>query len=110
MRLIELNNPKLTKLIAIIDTLDNAVQSGEIKTNWTIDMLSEYFRLFDIILSPTDFYNMIQKKPLNKVIKNIEGDTVLFRGLSSDNKKQEMPSPEKNKEVVAKMAKKALSR
>lgn len=110
MRIDEFDNPRLNKMIAATDQLSHALNTGLIKTNWTLDLLSEYFRKFDIILSPQDFYDMIQTKPLNNIIQNIEGNEVIFKGIPQKKKPVESPPPEQSKEIVAKMAKKAQSK
>jgi len=107
VRLDEFNNPKLNKLIAAADQLSHALNTGVIKTNWTIDLLGEYFSKFGLHLGPDDFYNMIQQKPLNSIIQNIEGDQVIFKGIPQGKKPVETPPPEQSKEIVAKMAKHA---
>jgi hypothetical protein len=109
MYLRELNdNPKLVKLIAAIDQLRDGLEQGQITSNWSLDALLTYFRKFDIILSPDDLYSMIQTKPLNTVVDNIQGPEVIFKGLEQNKKPTEVPPSEKNSEIVDKMAKKAM--
>jgi len=102
------DNPKLVKLIAAIDQLRDGLDTGQITSNWSLDALLTYFRKFDIILSPDDLYSMIENKPLNTVIDNIQGPEVIFKGLPQNKKPMDLPKSEKNADVVAKMAKKAL--
>lgn len=108
MRLYEfVDDPRLIKLIAATDQLRTMLQQGEIKENWTLDQLLNYFRKFDLVLSPNDIYDMLQVKPLKNVISNVQGKEVIFKGLEPK-EPIEAPPPEQSKEVVAKMAKKAM--
>lgn len=109
MRLFELaNDPKLTKLIAATDQLRTYLETGKITQNWTLDQLLSYFRKFDLVLSPNDIYGMLQQKPLKNVVSNVQGDQVIFKGLEQPEPAAEAPPPEQSKEVVAKMAQKAM--
>lgn len=108
MYLYELSDPKLVKVISAVDQLKAALESGEINSNWDVNTLLSYFRKFDLILSTQDLYNMMQTKPLKNVVSNIEGDEVVFKGIDQPAKQPEAPPPEQSKEVVAKMAKKAM--
>jgi len=109
MYLFELTDQdKLVKILTAIDVLKDAISTGVITSNWDVDTLLKYFREHGIVLGTNDLYNMVQKKPLKNVISNIEGDEVIFKGLPQQQKAQETPPPEQSKEVVAKMAKKAM--
>jgi hypothetical protein len=103
------DSEKINKIIAASDQLKIALDQGQIVSNWDMDTLLKYFREFDIILSPNDLYNMIQKKPLQNIISNIEGDEVVFKGLEQPTQ-VETPPPEQSKEIVAKMAKGAMNK
>jgi len=104
------NDPKLVKLIAAVDQLNTALDNKKIVDNWTVDKLLTYFRKFDLTLSKEDLYSMIQTKPLKNIINNIEGDTVIFKGLEQQPQQTEAPPPEQSQEVVAKMAKSAMGK
>jgi len=109
MRLFELSDdPKLTKLIAATDQLRTDLESGLITQNWKLDQLLQYFRKFDLVLSPSDIYGMLQQKPLKNVISNVQGQDVIFKGLEQPEPAAEAPPPEQSKEVVAKMAQSAM--
>ena len=109
MRLFELSDdPKLTKLIAATDQLRTDLESGLITQNWKLDQLLQYFRKFDLVLSPGDIYGMLQQKPLKNVISNVQGQDVIFKGLEQPEPAAEAPPPEQSKEVVAKMAQSAM--
>lgn len=102
------DNEKLIRIITAIDRLKNDLESGKITSNWTIDDLLKYFRKYDIVLSPNDLYNMVQKKPLKTVVTNIQGKDVIFKGMPQQPAAPEAPPPEQSKEVVAKMAQHAM--
>lgn len=109
MRLYELaDDPQLQTLIVAVDQLKQALDAGKIQQNWTLDQLLKYFSDHNIVLDPKDIYNMVQKPPMNKVISNVQGQEVVFKGLEPSEPAAEPPPPEQSKEVVAKMAKKAM--
>ena len=100
----------LVNIVSATDQLKQAIKRGDINSNWTLDQLLDYFNSFDVVLSNRDIYNMIQVDPLKSVISDVKGQEVVFKGLPQQPKTPEMPSPEQSKEVVAKMAKKALGK
>lgn len=93
--------PIATKIVAATDQLKKDVESGAVQ-NWTLDELLNYFQKYDVILDPTDLYNMLKKDPLKQVVSNIQGDSVVFKG-------QEQPEAPKdeNQKIVKQMADKA---
>lgn len=107
MYLYEFNDPKLDTLIAATDQLRLDLEQGKITQNWTLDQLLQFFRKHKIVLAPKDIYNMVQQKPLKNVISNVQGDEVVFKGLEAP-KQPEAPPPEQSKEIVDKMAHKAI--
>lgn len=109
MYLFEFNdNTSLVKLVAAADQLKTAIATGEVTSNWDIDTLLSYFRKFDIILSNEDLYNMITVPPLKYIISNIQGKEVIFKGVDQPKKQPESPPPKQSKEIVNKMAQKAI--
>lgn len=109
MYLFELTDQdKLVKILTAIDVLKDAIDTGTITSNWDVDTLLKYFREHGIVLGANDLYNMVQKKPLKNVVSNIEGSEVVFKGLPQQPKAMETPPPEQSKQVVAKMAQKAM--
>lgn len=112
MRLFELaTDPQLIRLIAAADQLKTALNTGQIKQNITVNQLKDFFKEVtdgQLILSNDDLYAMIQKKPLNSIISNIQGDEVVFKGLTPTQKTEPPPPPEQSKEVVDKMAQNAM--
>lgn len=111
MYLIEFSDQELlVNIVAATDQLKQAIKKGEITSNWTLDQLLDYFNSFDVVLSNNDIYNMIKVDPLKSVISDVKGKEVILKGIPQQPKTQEMPSPEQSKEIVAKMAKKALGK
>lgn len=112
MRLFEIQKKKLSplasRLIAISGQLKNDVENGQIKDVWTVDKLLNYFQKYDIILDKEDLYTMIKKPPLDKVISNIKGDDVVFKDTEADTEEPANVDKKKEKDVVKKMAHKAL--
>lgn len=112
MRLFEfVTDPQLIRLVAATDQLKTALDNGDIKQNISIDQLKDFFKKItqgQLVLSNDDLYSMIQKRPLNTVISNIQGDEVVFKGLQPTEKTQPPPPPEQSKEVVDKMAQNAM--
>jgi hypothetical protein len=51
---------------------------------------------------------MIKKPPLQNVISNIQGDTVIFKGHEPAPVTPEMPDQENSQKVVAQMAQSAM--
>lgn len=112
MRLFELvTDPQLVRLIAATDQLKMALDKGEITQNISVQDLQDFFKQVSggqLILSRDDLYGMIQKKPLNSIISNIQGDEVVFKGIAPATKTPPAPPPEQSKEVVDKMAQNAM--
>lgn len=112
MRLFELvTDPQLVRLIAATDQLKTALDNGQITKNITVQQLKDFFKRVSngqLILSNSDLYNLIQNRPLNTVISNIQGDEVVFKGLTPTQKTEPPPPPEQSKDVVDKMAQNAM--
>lgn len=110
MRLYELDaDPmeQLNKLIVVTAQLKNDIDKG-ITYDWDVDTLLKYFRKYGVLIDTNDLYNMIQAKPLNSIIKNIQGDKIIFKG-QQQSKLPDQPS-DKDKDTVKKMAKKAMKK
>lgn len=106
MRLFELDtqNALATKIRVAIDQLKTDLEKGKVQPNWTLDKLLKYFEDYDVILDPTDIYNMVKQEPLKSVVTNIQGDQVVFKGQATSS---EVPQ-DQSQEVVAKMAQAAM--
>lgn len=109
MRLFEFDEDKVqvSKIVALINQLQQDVDSGEVDwQNYTVDELLDYFQDYDVILDVNDLYSMIKVSPMKDLIKNIQGDKVVFAGHSEENA-LDAPEDEQQK-VVAQMAKSAM--
>lgn len=108
MRLYEFDGESayVTKIVALSNQLKNDLDNGEIPLDFSVDRLQDYFRRYDVILDRDDLYNMIKQPPLKDVIRNIQGDKVVFKGQNAPG---EAPQDE-NQKVVAQMAKSALKK
>lgn len=109
MRLYEFDEAgaKIARIVALANQLKKDVDTGKVTPDFTVDDLLQYFYAYDVILDKRDLYSMIQTPPMKEVIANIQGDQVVFKGHQSE--PDEMPN-DKNKEVVAKMAKSAMKK
>ncbi len=96
----------VTKIVALSNQLKNDLDNGDIPLDFSVEDLQDYFRKYDVILDRDDLYNMITKQPLKDVIRNIQGDKVVFKGQDAPG---EAPQ-DQNQKVVAQMAKNALKK
>jgi hypothetical protein len=101
-------SPKITRLVTVVDQLKTDLDTGKIKSEWTVDQLLNYFRKYDIIIDKTDLYKMIKKPPLKNVISNIQGDKIVFKGQDSEVPVIKSTTPDDQKKIVAQMAKNTL--
>jgi len=108
MRLYEFDNDSayVTKIVALTNQLKNDLDNGEVPLDFSVEELQDYFRRYDVILDRDDLYNMIKKPPLKDVIRNIQGDKIVFKGQNAPG---EAPQ-DQNQKVVAQMAKNALKK
>jgi hypothetical protein len=108
MRLFEFDedNATVAKIVALTNQLKDDLDNGEIGDDYTVDELLDYFQDYDVILDVNDLYNMIKTPPLNGLIKNIQGDRVVFKGQKEDT--IDKPATPDNDKTVASMAKRAM--
>jgi hypothetical protein len=108
MRLFEFDDDNVTtaKLVALSNQLKTDLDDGNIGDDYTVDQLLDYFQHYDVILDVNDLYNMIKVPPLKDLIKNIQGDRVVFKGQKEDTVTKG-PTPDNDK-TVANMAKHAM--
>lgn len=99
------SDPLTVKLVTVMNQLKSDVDSGKIQDNWNTDQLLDYLQQYDIMLDKMDLYNMIKNPPLNKVISNIQGDRVIFKGQSGD---EPNADETENQKVVQQMAQDAM--
>jgi hypothetical protein len=105
MRLFEFaGSPLLVKLVATTSQLKNQIDSGKTHSDWTVTELLQYYRDNDIVIDKSDLYTMIKNPPLNKSIENIQGDNVIFKGQTPEQKAK----PDENQKIVQQMAQSAM--
>lgn len=106
MFLFELENPEVVKFTARVSQLKHDVDIGKIDTDtFTKDDLLEYFEKSGINLDINDVYDMIKTPPLSTVIKNIQGEKVIFKGHDDT---PENPDETQSQKVVGQMAQSAM--
>ena len=100
-------DPLSTKLIVLVNQLKTDVDNGTVDTSsYTTDEFLQYLQdKGDIVLDVTDLYDMIKNPPLNTVIKNIQGDKVIFKGHDDT---QVAPDQTHSQQVVGQMAQSAM--
>lgn len=97
-----------TTIVAISDQLKSDLDQNKIDTkDYTLDKLLDYFHKYDVIIGKDDLFSMIKKDPLKRVISNIQGQKVVFKGHEEE---KVSAKPEKDKETVKKMAHKAMKK
>lgn len=96
----------VSKIVALTNQLKQDRDDGMIGDDFTVDQLLRYFQKYDVILDAKDLYNMIKVPPLKNVIKNIQGDHVIFVGQEED--KHEKPEGGDKQKVVKQMAQRAM--
>jgi hypothetical protein len=107
MFLFALEDTDVVRFAAIVGQLKNEIDNGHVDANnFTKDDLLNYFAKNDINLDITDVYDMIQKPPLNTLVKNIQGDKVVFVGM--DNTQPANPDQSQSQQVVQQMAQSAM--
>lgn len=108
MLLFELDQDRtfVAKIVALTNQLAQDLKDGELGDDYTVEDLLNYFQNYDVILDVEDLYGMIKSPPLKDLIKNIQGDKIVFKG------QQGTPAPElpdsNADNTVAKMAKRAM--
>jgi len=100
-------DPLSTKLIVLVNQLKADVENGVVDpSSYTTDEFLTYLQdKGDIVLDITDLYDMIKNPPLNTVIKNIQGDQIIFKGHDDNT---ENPDQSQSQQVVQQMAQNAM--
>jgi hypothetical protein len=108
MLLFELDQDRtvVDKIIVLTNQLAQDLKDGELGDDYTVDDLLNYFQNYDVILDVEDLYGMIKVPPLKDLIKNIQGDAIVFKGQQGA-PAPTLPDSDANK-TVAKMAKRAM--
>lgn len=97
----------VSKIVALTNQIEQDLEDGDIGNDYTVDQLLDYFQKYDVILDVNDLYNMIKVPPLKTIIKNIQGDKIVFVGQDEPDKKYDAPESD-DKKTVAQMAKRAM--
>ena len=100
-------DPLSTKLIVLVNQLKTDLDNGIIDpSSYTTEEFLTYLQdKGDIVLDITDLYDMIKNPPLNTVIKNIQGDQIIFKGHDETPKN---PDQSQSQQVVQQMAQSAM--
>ena len=100
-------DPLSTKLIVLVNQLKTDLDNGIIDpSSYTAEEFLTYLQdKGDIVLDITDLYDMIKNPPLNTVIKNIQGDQIIFKGHDDTPKN---PDQSQSQQVVQQMAQSAM--
>ena len=100
-------DPLSTKLIVLVNQLKTDLDNGIIDpSSYTTEEFLTYLQdKGDIVLDITDLYDMIKNPPLNTVIKNIQGDQIIFKGHDET---PENPDQSQSQQVVQQMAQSAM--
>ena len=104
-------DPLLVDLVSVIGQLKSEIDAGTKKPDWTVDELLKYINNNSpegrsIIIDKDDLYDMIKIPPLNRSIKNIQGDTVIFKNQESD--VEGSHDVDQDQKVVKQMAQSAM--
>lgn len=97
----------VSKIVTLTSQLEQDLEDGKLGPGYTVNQLLDYFQSYDVILDVNDLYNMIKVPPLKSVIKNIQGDEVVFVGQEESKKTYDAPAGD-DKKTVAAMAKRAM--
>lgn len=107
MRLYEFDNSagaQANRVVVLVNKLKDDLEAGKIPDDFNVDDLIEFFRKNEVVVDRPALYDMVEQHPLKKLIHNIQGDEIVFRDESSDT---DQPK-DKSKEIVSKMAQKAV--
>jgi hypothetical protein len=73
-------DPLTIRLIAVLSQLKSNIENGREKSDWTADELIQYLDDSGVILDKSNLFDMVKTPPLNNIITNIQGDSVIFKG------------------------------
>ena len=101
---LDIPEPLLVKLVAVSGQLKSEIDQGKQKQDWTVGELLSYYKANGLIIDRSDLFDLIKNPPLDKLISNIKGNLVIFKGQKDD---ETMPQDDSQK-VVKQMAKDAM--
>ncbi len=109
MKLFEFDdsNSLRIKLVAVTNQLKAEVEHNP-ESSMTTDELLELLKQNDITIDKSDLFNIVAKDPLKNIIKNINGDEVLFKGQSEAGAGLSEPEVSDTQKTVSTLAKKAM--
>jgi hypothetical protein len=109
MRLFELvdQDSLAIKIDVLVQQLEQDYKEGKINDDFTLDDLIRYFSDNEVVLGKEDLYNMIKVPPMNDLVKNIQGDKVVFAGQEEEHADRPEDGGD-NEKTVKQMAKRAM--
>lgn len=109
MKLFEFDsgNTLRIKLVAVTNQLKAEVEHNP-ESSMSTDELIELLRKNDITIDKSDLFDIVTKDPLKNIIKNINGDEVLFKGQESANTEIGDPEESDTQKTLSTMAKRAM--
>lgn len=107
MKLYELDHddPNEIKLVGIITQIYNRIKDTGFTKKYNLTSLLNTLSDAGIHIDEFDFRDMINDHPLNNLIADIKGDSVIFKGDSDTS--TDVEKPHKSTSTLEKMAKKA---
>lgn len=101
----------VAKILVASNELENKRKAGELKNNWTKEQLYKFFAQYKVppLFLDQHLDELITDGILKKTITNRQGNEIVFKGNKGP-EAPEAPPPEKSKDVVDKMAKKAMKK
>lgn len=111
MRIFEIddNDPLRVKLTAIVSQLRSEIKKSGFKKPYSLKAMISRLRDQGIAFSEQQFRDMAEQEPLSNLISNVDGDTVTFRGTSTDDDNDAIaPGPESK--TLEKMAGRAADK
>lgn len=101
---LELPQTLTISLAAATRQLKADIDAGAEKPDWTTEELLRYYNESGIPVGRSMLLKMVSQPPLNTMISNIQGDTVVFKGQGDEPTSDE----DQNQQVVQQMAQSAM--
>ena len=111
MRIFEIddNDPLRVKLTAIVSQLRSEIKKSWFKKPYSLKGMISRLRDQGIAFSEQQFRDMAEQEPLSNLVANVDGDTITFRGTSTDDDNDAIaPGPESK--TLEKMASRAADK
>ena len=109
MRLFEFANddPLRVKLTAVSSQLKARYAETNSEKPLSTDAFLNILQQNDIDVEKTDLYDMVKKEPLVNIIKNINGNEVIFKGQQGSEEPEQGQG--ENEKIRSQMASKAIA-